>query len=134
MVLIQATATSPVCPLPLRAKRSLLPGLSQPIPSNTNSLDILLTVSWANAVDDAAINNAAKSLFSQAETAAEAMGVYNEYLYLNYAANFQDPIAGYGAASKVKLQTMSKKYDRIRSSRIRFPVGLSCSRGLESCR
>ena len=39
------------------------------------------------------------------------MGAYNTYLYLNYAASFQDPIAGYGNASVSMLQAVSKKYD-----------------------
>lgn len=74
-------------------------------------VNVLLTVQWAKTSDDAAINNAAKSLFTQAEAASKSFNTYNPYLYLNYAAEFQNPIAGYGAASVANLQAVSKKYD-----------------------
>lgn len=74
-------------------------------------MSFLLTIQWAEIADDARINNAAKSLISHAEAASKAMGTYNPYLYLNYAAYFQDPISGYGSASQLKLERVSKKFD-----------------------
>ncbi|TKA68071.1 hypothetical protein B0A55_10954, partial [Friedmanniomyces simplex] len=53
----------------------------------------------------------AKALFDQSETMAKQMGLYNEYLCLNYAAPWPDPISGYGAAVKAQLQAVSKMYD-----------------------
>ncbi|KAK4546444.1 hypothetical protein LTR36_002121 [Oleoguttula mirabilis] len=79
--------------------------------SDGNLFNLLLTVSWDTQADDALINTQAKSLFAQAETAAKQLGVYNEYLYLNYAASWQDPISGYGSVVKARLQAVSKKYD-----------------------
>ena len=43
--------------------------------------------------------------------AAKAKGKDTDYLYMNYASPYQDPIAGYGAANKAKLKAISKKYD-----------------------
>lgn len=76
-----------------------------------NIFNVLLTATWDDESDDARIETQAKSLFAQAETSAEALGVTNPYLYLNYAASWQNPIAGYGASNVSALQAASKKYD-----------------------
>lgn len=76
-----------------------------------NLFNLLLTVSWDTTADDARIEQHAKDLFKQSEEEAKKLGVYNKYLYLNYAAPWQDPIAGYGADVKARLQAVSKKYD-----------------------
>ena len=39
------------------------------------------------------------------------MGIYNEYIYMNYASMFQDPIAGYGEANKARLRKIANVYD-----------------------
>jgi FAD binding domain len=100
----------------------------QPVPqeiiskgAGTNSLgldssdgdltNVLLTVQWQNAANDNTIYATAQRLFSQATASAQSLGVYNPYLYLNYAASWQNPIASYGAASVSSLQAASKKYD-----------------------
>ncbi|KAK6083806.1 FAD binding domain-containing protein [Seiridium cupressi] len=79
--------------------------------SDGNLFNVLLTASWDDAADDALISTQAKALFDQAEVEAKDLGVAHPYLYLNYAAPWQDPISGYGAESKANLQTVSKKYD-----------------------
>ncbi|KAI9642168.1 hypothetical protein NHQ30_008970 [Ciborinia camelliae] len=71
----------------------------------------LLTATWGNSADDAIATNTAKDMFSTIDTYAKASGYYNDWQYLNYAANWQDPIDGYGAANKAKLQAASRKYD-----------------------
>jgi hypothetical protein len=42
---------------------------------------------------------------------AKTVGVFNEYVYMNYASMFQDAVAGYGAANKAQLKKIAKKYD-----------------------
>lgn len=76
-----------------------------------NLFNLLLTVSWDDVADDARIEQHAKDLFQQSEDEAKKLGLYNKYLYLNYAASWQDPLSGYGAEQKAKLQAVSKKYD-----------------------
>ncbi|KAK1086311.1 hypothetical protein LTR48_003687, partial [Friedmanniomyces endolithicus] len=65
----------------------------------------------------------AKALFDQAETYAKANGFYNEYLYLNYAAPWQKPIAGYGAANVANLMAVSRKYDPLQVFQKQVPGG-----------
>ena len=79
--------------------------------SDGNLFNLLLTVSWDTSADDTRIERHSKDLFKEAEAEAKKLGLYNKYLYLNYAAEWQDPISGYGAANKAKLQAVSKKYD-----------------------
>lgn len=71
----------------------------------------LLEIAWSQPRDDQYINKMAQKLIGRIEEATKAAKLFNRYKYLNYAANFQDPIGSYGAASKVNLQRISKKYD-----------------------
>jgi hypothetical protein len=79
--------------------------------SDGNLFNLLLTVSWDTSADDARIEQHSKDLFKKAEVAAKKLSLYRKYFYLNYAASWQDPISGYGAANKAQLQAVSKKYD-----------------------
>ncbi|KAK0883309.1 hypothetical protein LTR87_002817 [Friedmanniomyces endolithicus] len=88
-----------------------------------NLFNLLLTVSWDSSAYDALIDTQAKALFDQAETYAKANGFYNEYLYLNYAAPWQKPIAGYGAANVANLMAVSRKYDPLQVFQKQVPGG-----------
>ena len=79
--------------------------------SDGDLVNVLLTVQWKLATDDAKVNAAAKDLFTKAEAASKAAGTYNPYLYLNYAASWQKPINRYGAQSVANLRAVSDKYD-----------------------
>lgn len=79
--------------------------------SDGDLVNVLLTVQWKLATDDAKVNAAAKDLFTKAEAATKAAGTYNPYLYLNYAAPWQKPINGYGAQSVADLRAVSDRYD-----------------------
>ena len=71
----------------------------------------LLTGMWENTVDDTTVVDTAKTMFDAIDAKAKASGNYNDFQYLNYAAAWQDPIDGYGAVNKAKLQAASRKYD-----------------------
>lgn len=80
-------------------------------PGNGPLTNLLLTVSWDNPADDALVEEKVRELSTRTEAEAKELGVYEKYLYLNYASKWQDPIAGYGAEVKARLQATSKKYD-----------------------
>lgn len=85
----------------------------------------LLSYNWANADDDDAVDAAAQKLLADIDAASQNAGAYNKYKYLNYAASWQNPIAGYGQGNQQKLQAVSKRYD---------PIGLfqnSCPGGFK---
>lgn len=73
--------------------------------------NVLLTVQWADPAADKDINDFATALFQKTEDANKKAGTYDPYLYLNYAAQEQDPIQGYGDASLQFLTAVSKKFD-----------------------
>jgi len=79
--------------------------------SDGDLVNVLLTIQYKLATDDAKVNEAAQDLFTKAEAASKTAGTYNPYLYLNYAAKWQKPINGYGAQSVANLKAVSTKYD-----------------------
>ncbi|KAK8016582.1 hypothetical protein PG993_014771, partial [Apiospora rasikravindrae] len=79
--------------------------------SDGNLFNVLLTVTWVNKKDDPLVELQTRSMFEQFEAEAKRLGVTDPYLYLNYAAAWQDPISGYGDNNKAFLQEVSRKYD-----------------------
>jgi hypothetical protein len=72
---------------------------------------VLLTATWNKASSDAAVYKAAQDLFATAKIQAQVAGVASNFTYLNYAAQFQDPINDYGRESVTHLKAVSQKYD-----------------------
>jgi hypothetical protein len=101
-------------PLPpaITSKSAALGGNSLGLSPSQGALVIcLITISWDLPSDDAAIQTVAKSFIDSVNSAAQAAGLFNPYIYLNYADVDQLPIDSYGAQNKAKLQAASKKYD-----------------------
>jgi FAD/FMN-containing dehydrogenase len=74
-------------------------------------MNLLIALRWSDTADDSRLNKFAATVKDRAVAAAKAAGKHEDYLYMNYASPWQDPVAGYGAANKAKLQQISKKYD-----------------------
>ena len=70
-----------------------------------------LATSWNNSADDARIFKFHANFFDTVKSEAKSRGLDNNFIYMNYASQFEDPIAGYGAANKEKLKEISRKYD-----------------------
>lgn len=66
---------------------------------------------WSNATDDEKIYAATSKVIQRSIDAAKKLGVYNRYIYQNYAARGQDVFAGYGEENRQRLIEISKKYD-----------------------
>ncbi|GLA33505.1 hypothetical protein AnigIFM63309_000332 [Aspergillus niger] len=71
----------------------------------------LLSATWDDAADDARVEEAAKVLFSGIESDAHALDAYHPFVYLNYAAQWQDPIASYGPESIERLRRIRREVD-----------------------
>ena len=67
--------------------------------------------SWSDATPEAALQAAAQSVISKIDQYARSIGAGNDFIYLNYARQDQNPLLSYGAANLQKLQAASKKYD-----------------------
>ncbi|KAH0606251.1 uncharacterized protein H6S33_003912 [Morchella sextelata] len=66
---------------------------------------------WTNTTDDATVKAVAEDVIGQARELAKARGLFNPYIYLNYADPDAEVIEGYGAANVKTLQTAKKKWD-----------------------
>lgn len=71
----------------------------------------LLSQAWSNEADNERATAASAALLSAIEEAARALDAYDPYVYLNYAAGWQDPIASYGNTSVKQLQELRARVD-----------------------
>ncbi|KAF4551376.1 FAD-binding domain-containing protein 71 [Elsinoe fawcettii] len=71
----------------------------------------LINLFWQDAADDDAIITLASDCLKAVKAEAVARGLASDFVYMNYAAEFQDVIASYGAENKARLQQIAKKYD-----------------------
>ncbi|KAK7964350.1 hypothetical protein PG988_011324 [Apiospora saccharicola] len=71
----------------------------------------VLSPAWAHAADDETVYDAARWLVAEVERIAKELGVYDPFLYLNYAAPWQDVIQSYGEESVKKLQALRQRVD-----------------------
>ncbi|RMZ06345.1 hypothetical protein D0864_02263 [Hortaea werneckii] len=69
------------------------------------------TLTWDDAEDDERVEQQVRDAYDQAERKAKELGVQQKFIYLNYAAQWQDPISGYGEEVVKRLQHVSRKYD-----------------------
>ncbi|KAG9199476.1 hypothetical protein G6514_008439 [Epicoccum nigrum] len=72
---------------------------------------IQLACSWNNAADDEKVYKAMSDIMKQIKKQSIELGVANDWIYMNYASQFQDVIASYGNASKAKLKKVAGRYD-----------------------
>ncbi|KAK4164099.1 hypothetical protein QBC43DRAFT_379012 [Cladorrhinum sp. PSN259] len=71
----------------------------------------LLSPSWQDPSQDEQMYAAARTLLADVEKRAKKLGVYDPYIYLNYAAPWQKVIASYGSASVSRLQRLRMAVD-----------------------
>ncbi|KAI0836301.1 FAD-binding domain-containing protein [Hypoxylon sp. FL0890] len=70
-----------------------------------------LTVMWMLESDDKVVLKTMSNILSRSQELARERGLDHPFLYMNYASQFQDPIASYGAENKARLLEVSRKYD-----------------------
>jgi hypothetical protein len=71
----------------------------------------LITQAWSDEADSERAMEASAALASAIEKSARDLGAHDPYLYLNYAASWQDPISTYGAESVQQLQKLRARVD-----------------------
>jgi hypothetical protein len=82
-------------------------------PSNGPYFIMNLSCRWTNASDDDNILALFSDVIKRVKAEAQRKGLDNNYIYMNYGSQFQDPIASYGAANVEKLKAISAKYDPV---------------------
>ncbi|RYC59910.1 hypothetical protein CHU98_g6286 [Xylaria longipes] len=71
----------------------------------------LISPSWSDGAQNEQVYAAARSLLDDVVARAKKLGAYDPYIYLDYAAPWQDVISSYGAKSVEKLQQLRKRVD-----------------------
>lgn len=66
---------------------------------------------WNNEDDDAAFYNMISTVLTRIKDVASSLGVQNDYVYMNYASQFQDVISSYGSENKARLKGIAERYD-----------------------
>ncbi|KAI0473337.1 putative oxidoreductase [Xylariaceae sp. FL0804] len=78
---------------------------------NQSLLIGLLTASWTDPKDDVQVETAAWNLLDSMEKDARDLNGYDPFLYLNYAAPRQDPIASYGVKNVARMRKVAEEVD-----------------------
>jgi FAD/FMN-containing dehydrogenase len=68
-------------------------------------------IMWSNPADDARILKATSNMIKRTVAEAKKRGLFNDYIYMNYASQFQAVIPSYGVDSQRKLKSIAEKYD-----------------------
>jgi hypothetical protein len=66
---------------------------------------------WSKIEDEPRMLKFSSDLLKAAKAESKRLGADNDYIYMNYASQFQDPIGSYGAANVNRLRGVAKKYD-----------------------
>lgn len=66
---------------------------------------------WDKEEDDERMYRMISTVFERIKAAAVSEGVQNDYLYMNYASQFQDVVSSYGPENKAALKKIAAKYD-----------------------
>lgn len=92
-------------------------------PHVKNGCIISLVVGWNNVADDPYMLAFLKSMHDKHVAILTQAGLFNPFLYLNYADKSQDPIDSYGQNIKQRLIATSKKYDPTGIFQVKVPGG-----------
>lgn len=71
----------------------------------------LLSPAWTDAAQDEQVYAATRRLMEDIEARAKGLGVYDPYLYLGYAAPWQDVISSYGPEGVARLRALRDRVD-----------------------
>lgn len=74
-------------------------------------INVLFTLIWPLGVTSEIVYTRMRKLESDLIALAQERGVWNEWVYLNYASQWQDPISGYGQDEVDFLRSVSREYD-----------------------
>lgn len=80
-------------------------------PADGNLLLLNLSFMWGDIADDNLILDILGTITSKTIAYAKANGYYNDYLYMNYASQYQAVIPSYGTENFDKLMNVAAKYD-----------------------
>ncbi|KAJ5952345.1 uncharacterized protein N7479_010758 [Penicillium vulpinum] len=92
-----------------------------------NLFQVLIDYSWKDEADDALFNQLANGALEELTTYSKSIGADNEFIYLNYANETQDPLSSYGPENVKYIQAVAKKYDQTGVFQTQVPGGFKIS-------
>jgi len=87
----------------------------------------LLTVSYTSASDDQLIEKYGRSLMDAISKDTKKLKADDPYVYLNYAAPYQDPLASYTKENVRRLRDIAAKFDPKGTFQKQVPGGFKLS-------
>lgn len=78
---------------------------------------------WLDAQYDKEMYRAARTWHSKVSAIARRLGTDDEFLYHNFAGDFQDPLGSYGAKNVELMRSVSHRYDPGGLIQSRMPGG-----------
>ncbi|KAJ4985186.1 hypothetical protein SVAN01_09322 [Stagonosporopsis vannaccii] len=84
---------------------------------------------WNNEEDEPKFHKVISKVVDAVKAEAKRRNLDNNFIYLNYASEYQDPISSYGTANKERLIKISKKYDPAQVFQYLQPGGFKLNRG-----
>lgn len=74
-------------------------------------LVLFLSPRWLDAKYDAIMYNATRRWVQDVDAAAKKLGTNDDFVYLNFAGGFQNPLQSYGSESLEFMRSVAQKYD-----------------------
>ncbi|CAN9164842.1 unnamed protein product [Alternaria alternata] len=80
-------------------------------PENGPYFVLNFNAAWNNKEDEAKFHTVIANIIKLVKAEAKRRNLDNNFVYLNYASEYQDPIGNYGVKNKQRLMEVSKRYD-----------------------
>ncbi|OCL06761.1 FAD binding domain-containing protein [Glonium stellatum] len=74
-------------------------------------MNLIFATMWMNEEEDEAIIGTTARVMQKVVAKAKEWNVYNEYIYMNYASQYQDVLHSYGEENYDRLVNVATKYD-----------------------
>ncbi|ORY16879.1 FAD binding domain-containing protein [Clohesyomyces aquaticus] len=105
-------ATLQVITVPQLEKMALHGGNPLGLSASMGPLILLnLNMMWSSNSDDARILKANSNIIRRTVAEAKKRGLANDYVYMNYASQFQAVVPSYGSGNQQRLKSVAAKYD-----------------------
>lgn len=98
-------------------------------PDNGPYFILNFNAAWNNKEDEPKFHKVISNIIDAVKSEAKRRGLDNDFVYLNYASEYQDPIGSYGQAGKQRLIQISKKYDPAQVFQYLQPGGFKLVKG-----
>jgi hypothetical protein len=98
-------------------------------PTNGPYFVLNFNPAWNKAEDEAKFFKVVSKVIESVKAEAKRRKLDNNFIYMNYASEYQDPIGSYGEANKQRLIGISKKYDPAQVFQYLQPGGFKLVKG-----